>query len=72
MAYKVVFETLAIIGEDEKTGKPKIGNIGQGLHTIYTDLPIPAIEGAIIADLEAKKLVPVIKTIEYVIGKCLN
>ena len=72
MAYKVVFETVAIIGEDAMTGKREIGNISQGIQTVYTDLPIPAIEGAITADLEAKKLTPVIKSIEFVIGKCLN
>lgn len=72
MAYKVIFDTLAIIGTDEKTGKPHIGNLSQGLQTIYTDIAIPSIEGAIIADLEAKQLVPVIKTIEYLPGKCLN
>jgi hypothetical protein len=72
MAYKVTFETLAITGEDVKTSKPIVGNVAQGMRTIYTDAPIHSIESIITADLESQKLIPVIKTIEHVPGKCLN
>ena len=71
MAFKVTFDTLAIIGEDAVTGKKKYGNVSQGIQVIYTDMEVSTIEGQIIAHLEAQKLIPVIKEIKRVPGTCL-
>jgi hypothetical protein len=71
MAYKVTFNTYAIMGEDEKTGKPSIGNIAQSTEVVYTDRRVDEVELAINADLEGRKRVCEITNIEKVKGKCL-
>lgn len=70
MAYKVTFDTYAII-EDQTTGKRTAGNVVQSTETIYTDRESNEIEGQINAYLEERKRICYIKAIERVPGKCL-
>ena len=65
MAYKVTFNTYAIIGDN------KIGNVVQSTEIIYTDMDIEKMKLAIDADLEKRNRVCEITGIDKVKGRCL-
>lgn len=67
MAYKVIFYTLATLGDG------KIGNLRQGDGVIYTDKSIEEIPTAVNNDLLArgKEQVGIITSIEETKGHCI-
>lgn len=65
MAYKVTFNTYAIVADGKQ------GNVVQSTETIYTDKDTPFIKTIINEDLEERNRVCEILSIELVRGKCI-